>query len=492
MSQSSMTIEAATDSDLIAALRSRDKLAAALEGNIDQVDTATLVGEMMHRLDEAPVTDFIGVHAAYESFEPGIDDFDADEIAAKFISLARRGDDSALTALAALGPSFASFPPEGIAAFDRDGALTVPAGQLAWALQACDGVIQTRGTLPILACVRLRFDAAAGALCFSGADLDVEVTARLTVVSSPDQAPSDFCFPPGALLALARSLASDAIITLTRRETRLAVTWAGGEIELDLLPGDDLPDLAMPEACDSVALGPAALAQIARVRAYVSTEETRYYLNGICLSPGPSGPVIVATDGHRLRCENFPASEAMAKGKPIIPRPFVDLWLRLFVGCDSTLSIWRKGDEAWRVSVERPHVRLAGKLIEGAFPEWERAIPKTPALCLRANRDELMGAVKLLLASGLLKRRSSGVRFTRDDSQWIGAQSEDGQSIKFKLDAQGDDWPEVGYNAGYLLTALAAASGQSVTLRTADAGAPTTVTGESDQGCVSVIMPLRA
>jgi len=115
----------------------------------------------------------------------------------------------------------------------------------------------------------------------------------------------------------------------------------------------------------------------------VSTEETRYYLNGINLEFTPDGIVMAATDGHRMIVLRQPYGEhaaTAAHASVIVPRDLVaKLKIKHKTLDETTLTI---GDDG-KLTFEHAGESFGGSRIDGAFPDYRRVVPKeldgTPA-----------------------------------------------------------------------------------------------------------------
>src|SRR5262249_2394432 len=116
---------------------------------------------------------------------------------------------------------------------------------------------------------------------------------------------------------------------------------------------------------------------IDRTRFAISTEETRYYLNGIYLHPLPDKKLLraVATDGHRLaRAETEMPKGAERMSGIILPRKAVQEVRKLLDDIDQPIEI-AVSDSKIRLDIGG--IVLTSKLIDGTFPDYERVIPQT-------------------------------------------------------------------------------------------------------------------
>jgi len=180
--------------------------------------------------------------------------------------------------------------------------LTIERAALLKALSHVQSVVERRTTIPILSNVLLRADA--GQLALSATDMDVEIVERVAARIERD---GQTTAPAHTLYDIVRKLREGAQIEIETLGGRNEMVLRSGRSTFTLacLPPEDYPVMSAGELPHRFALTAAALRTlIDRTRFAISTEETRYYLNGIYLHATKSNeaPVVraVATDGHRL------------------------------------------------------------------------------------------------------------------------------------------------------------------------------------------------
>ena len=247
----------------------------------------------------------------------------------------------------------------------------VQAGDIKAALALTKGIRVRANIIPILGCTLVRAD---DVLRFTVTDMDAEISAAAPDASVAE--PGAVCVDSGKLrqwVGFARGL-----VTGEADDLCLHLSCALGRISLPFLPAEDFPSMESaetPYAVDTDALAFCAPS--------ASTEETRYYLRGVLVSPEGT----VATDGHRMFC----IPSAACEGTAIIPSEALAIIRSL-----PDPRVW-VGERTWRAEAE--HVCASGKLIEGTFPDWRRVMGRGPEL-LTVEADELAAAIKMAL-SGL-------------------------------------------------------------------------------------------
>ena len=189
--------------------------------------------------------------------------------------------------------------------------VTVERAELLKSLGHVHRVVERRNTIPILANVLVRADRAK--LAFKATDLDLEVTESIAAEVAPGGATT---VPAHMFYEIVRKLPEGAQVVLeaTGDRATLAIRAGRSRFTLQTLPESDFPDLAAGEMTHNFKLAAADLKRlIDKTQFAISTEETRYYLNGIYLHIAANGKAqtlrAVATDGHRLAQFDLPLPE---------------------------------------------------------------------------------------------------------------------------------------------------------------------------------------
>ncbi len=324
-------------------------------------------------------------------------------------------------------------------------------------------------------------------------DLDLEVNETVPAEASPDGATT---VPAHMIYEIVRKLPEGAQVVLEASGDRavLAIRAGRSRFTLQTLPESDFPDLNAGEMSHSFALAAADLKRmIDKTQFAISTEETRYYLNGIYLHTATSGKSetlrAVATDGHRLAQFEIALPKG-AKGMPgiIIPRKTVGEVQRLIEDSEAEITIELSQS---KIRFTIGDVVLTSKLIDGTFPDYVRVIPLGNDKELKVDRKEFEAAVdrvstvssergravKLALSSGRLT-----LSVTNPDS---GSATEE---IEVEYDAEALD---IGFNSRYLLDIAAQIEGETAVLKLSDPGSPTLIQDRDAKGALYVLMPMR-
>ena len=375
--------------------------------------------------------------------------------------------------------------------------ISVDRATLLKALAHVQNVVERRNTIPILANVLIR--AKDGALTLAATDMELSAVERVAAEVRKDGAATA---PAATLYDIVRRLPDGAQVELDQAggDAPLALRCGRFATSLNVLPVEDFPSLQDGQLPHRFQLKAGTLRElIDKTKFAISTEETRYYLNGIylhtTLSDGVKVLRVVATDGHRLARVEEPLPEG-AEGMPgvIVPRKTV-LELRKLIeelpaqeGVEISLS-------ETRVRFAFGTVTLTSKLIDGTFPDYERVIPRDNDKRLRIGKRDFAEAVDRVAAISSERSRPVKLAIARDGLILSAASPETGRTEEEieKDRLEYDAAPiEIGFQARYLrdITETIGDSGR-VEFAFHDHTAPTVIRAEGDASALYVLMPMR-
>jgi DNA polymerase III subunit beta len=377
--------------------------------------------------------------------------------------------------------------------------LVIDRGELLRGLGHVTSVVEKRTTIPILSNVLLR--TSQGGLELRATDLEREVVEETRAdVSQPGAA----TVAAHTLYDIARKLPDGAQVELRRDNEKERLVLASGQsrFSLQTLAPEDFPDLSPGEFSHSFDVGASDLKRlIEKTRFAMSMEETRYYLNGIYVHTattqgGQQTLRAVATDGHRLAQAELPLP-AGADGMPgiILPRKTVHELHRLIESSETTVGVDISVSKArFRIGTDKEigRVTLTTKLIDGTFPDYARVIPKGNDRSLKVRNTEFIAAVDRV--STIASDRGRPVKLNIDGGTLVLTVNnpEGGGSATEQLGADyGSEPLEIGFNARYLLDIANQIESETAQFLLADAGSPTVVKDQSDEGALYVLMPMR-
>ncbi|MBL8832065.1 MAG: DNA polymerase III subunit beta [Rhodospirillales bacterium] len=374
--------------------------------------------------------------------------------------------------------------------------ITIERAALLKALGHIQSVVERRNTIPILSNVLLEATAAkggAGKLSLTATDMDV---AFVETVPAEIAKAGSTTVQAHTLYEIVRKLPDGSQVGIEWSAEKGQVSLRAGRSSFSLaaLPADDFPKMAageLPHAFEILAEDLKTL--IDKTRFAISTEETRYYLNGIYIHATKSGGVdvlrAVATDGHRLARLEMPLPDGAAKIPGVIlPRKTV-------------MEVRKLIDEAAgavQVSLSDTRVRFAfgdavlvSKLIDGAFPDYERVIPSGNDKSMEVDRKLFAAAVDRVATISTEKSRAVKLAATKGLLS-LTANSPDAGTASEEIEvAYQGPAIEIGFNARYLLDIAEQIEGENATFKMADAASPTVVADAADPSALYVLMPMR-
>ncbi|MDL2398992.1 DNA polymerase III subunit beta [Rhizobium mayense] len=353
--------------------------------------------------------------------------------------------------------------------------ITIERSNLLKSLNHVHRVVERRNTIPILSNVLLKAEGTS--LDMKATDLDLEITEATPANVEKAGATT---VPAHLLYDIVRKLPDGSEVLLATNPDGSSMTVASGrsKFSLQCLPESDFPDLTAGSFSHSFKLKAADLKMlIDRTQFAISTEETRYYLNGIFFhtieSKGELKLRAVATDGHRLARADVDAPSG-SEGMPgiIIPRKTVGELQKLVDSPDVVVTV-EVSDAKIRLTIGS--IVMTSKLIDGTFPDYQRVIPTGNDKEMRVDCQTFAQAVDRV--STISSERGRAVKLALSDGQLLltvnnpdsGSATEE-VAVGYDMDAM-----EIGFNAKYLLDITAQLSGDAAIFLLADAGSPTLI-----------------
>lgn len=374
--------------------------------------------------------------------------------------------------------------------------------------------VDRRTTIPILSAMKVQ---ANGRLVLEGTNLDMVVTAAIDcdtksdvelLIDDPRAVMSAIGAAGGALATF--EAAPDGFRTRAGRLNRTVkhglkpVDWPSSSCSVDV-------------QAFGATFTAAVIQQIERIMVAISTEETRYYLNGVYLHHLEGWTyTLVATDGHRLMAGNIQLPDATGELPPlIIPAAFIRSIVKHFRKTDKPITFQVGTPRLSNVPegtlapdhMKVPRVALAGtvgggtfsadvtfqgKTIDGTYPDYRRVVPAAPKHQAIFQVAELRRAV-LAVAAGYREPPAVSLSFGPDGVDVGMSRGVDGVTAVYRVEAAHNmpDGLSVGFRSTYLLDVLAAFSSAEVSFATDDQSSPALFTDVTDGDFFAVQMPMR-
>ena len=369
--------------------------------------------------------------------------------------------------------------------------LTIERAALMKALGHVQSAVERRNTIPILSNVLL--SAERDRLTFSATDLDMEIIDE--AMAQVDQ-PGQITAPAHTLYEIVRKLpeGADVSLSFTGEDPRLTVAAGRSRFNLPVLPAGDFPVMSSDGLSSRIGVDVNDLIRlIDKTRFAISTEETRYYLNGLYLHTVVDNGVqklrAVATDGHRLALAEMAAPEGSA-GTPgvIVPRKTIGEARRLLEDAGESVDLQLSPQ---KIRLDFSGAALTSKVIDGSFPDYSRVIPKDNDRVMMVDNKLFAKAVDRVATISAEKSRS--VRMAIEPGKIILTvrNMEAGQAVEeLEVDYSGESF-ELSFNARYLLDVTDQIAGETAEFRFGGPNDPALVLDPVDADVQYVLMPLR-
>ncbi|GGA99206.1 DNA polymerase III subunit beta [Allosediminivita pacifica] len=359
------------------------------------------------------------------------------------------------------------------------------------AVSQAQSVVERRNTIPILANVLI--EAEGDTVAFRATDLDIEVLDRAAAMV---ERAGGTTVSAVTLHEIVRKLPDGAQVVLAEDTTagRLTVTAGRSNFSLATLPKEDFPVMASSEYASNFSAKAGVLRRLFdKSKFAISTEETRYYLNGVYMhvADGEDGRALrcVATDGHRLaRIDAELLSGAEDMPGVIVPRKTVGELRKLLDDDDADIAV---SVSETKVRFATSDITLTSKVIDGTFPDYTRVIPSGNTRKLEVDAGDFAKAVDRVAT--VSSERSRAVKLQLDEDRLVLSVNapDSGNAEEEIAVAYGDEPLEIGFNAKYLLEIASQVDRENAVFLFNSAGDPTLMREGSDTSAVYVVMPMR-
>jgi DNA polymerase III subunit beta len=361
-------------------------------------------------------------------------------------------------------------------------------------LAPMQGIVERKTTIPVLAHILVRAEGAR--LHLSATDLDVSLTSWCEADVAADGA---IAVQAKKFMEIIRSLTGDEVHLSLDEPRELTIKAGASRFKIKGLPPEDFPTL--PEVSEEYRVEipfPALRRMIGKVLFAVSSEESRFQLNGALLKLGDGRLELVATDGHRLalvetRIEGLAptggSGEPGSDDSVLVPRKALQE-LQRFESEDEVG--YHRGEH--HLSFRLGHRELVCRILEGTFPDYERVIAKDNDKKAGFDRRDLAAAVKRVALLTGERARAVRLAFAPDEMVVSAVNPDLGEATeRVTCEYDGPEF-KLGINPDYLEDFLGAVEGDRVRLELKDENTQTVgyPAEDSDEGrYLCVIMPMR-
>ena len=365
---------------------------------------------------------------------------------------------------------------------------TIERATLLKSLSHVQSVVERRNTIPILSNVLIEASAD-GAIKLMATDLDLQVVES---ISAQVEQPGATTISAHTLFDIARKLPEGSQVSLQAADGKMLIQAGRARFNLSTLPRDDFPVIAEGDLPTQFELPAETLKQIIdKTRFAISTEETRYYLNGIYFHVSDEGqPVLkaAATDGHRLATCVTEVSGLAETRQIILPRKGVLEMAKLLTDPEASVSLSLSANH---LRAQTEEFTFTSKLVDGKFPDYSRVIPKGGNNVVLADRTDLRQVFNRTAILSNEKYRGVRLVLGTDTLQVFANNPEQEEAEETTAVEYQGDALEIGFNVSYLQDVLGVISTEQVKFTLSDANSSALIEEPDSSDAMYVVMPMR-
>lgn len=363
--------------------------------------------------------------------------------------------------------------------------ITIDRSELLKKLGHVQSVVERRNTIPILSNVLL--DATGSKLVMVATDLDIQISDSAEALI---EAPGTITVSAQMLFDIVKKLPDGSQVRLELDQAKLKVVAGRSRFQIPTIPSDDFPKMSKGNMEHDFSITTEALQKaFERTRFAMSTEESRYYLNGIYIHVSDGKLLAVATDGHRLAKNMVDTGDAAVTGMPdvIIPRKTVGELIKILSEYEGEVEI---GVSKGKVSFDIGDLHLLSKTVDGTFPDYTRVIPQNNNVIVKVNVDSLDEAVERVTVVSSEKTRAVKMDVSSETVK-VSVTSVETGNANDEVPCTNTGEIEIGFNSKYLSEMLKHIDSEVVEFRFDTSGSPVLVIDEKRPNDVGVLMPMR-
>ncbi|MBN9543798.1 MAG: DNA polymerase III subunit beta [Alphaproteobacteria bacterium] len=371
--------------------------------------------------------------------------------------------------------------------------IAISSDELSMVLGNLRGIVERKTTLPILSNVLIQATSS-DEITITASDMDM---IACQTMSADVKKKGKLTVPAVTFYEVVRTLKSGSIVNISLKNTQdgqpiIEISSGKYSIKLPYVSADNFPVISIDDYTSSFEIPAKDVYRlIDKTKFAISTEETRFYLNGIYLHVTNDNKIsAVSTDLHRLAKANSeaPIGSDNLKTGIIVPQKAVSELYKLLNSYTGVVYVKASNT---KVSFEFGKIKLVTKLIDGIFPEYQAAIPESSPIKVTIDKKSLEYALTLVSIAAPDKTRSVKLAFSKGLLA-LTTSSETAGNAREELDIDYDyDALEISFNARYLLDVLKTVDGEKVVLNLSDSFAAMMVTEEEKTEELYIVMPTR-
>ena len=346
------------------------------------------------------------------------------------------------------------------------------------------GVVERKQSMPILS--HLLVEGTSSGVKLVGTDLEVEIEALMQIESSSEMKTT---LPGRKLFDICRSLPDGCNVRLSIDNQKIKIESGKSKFSLVPLEPSEFPRMNQVQSDQGYKIKSDALLNLLENTSFsMANQDVRHYLNGVMISIHENQMIAVATDGHRLAVSKETIKNEEANNiSIIIPRKAVNELLKIVKSGENIIFSPEKN----QICVKTGSISITSKLIDGAFPDYEKVIPKDPKTTFIADRKNLKDTLQRVAI--LSNEKYRGIRINIDKNQILikanNPEQEEAEEV-LEVDYNGEPM-EVGFNVSYLIEILNAIEDENIVFSLVDSSSSCLIHGNNDPKSKYVVMPMR-
>jgi DNA polymerase-3 subunit beta len=352
-------------------------------------------------------------------------------------------------------------------------------------LQLFQGIVERKNTIPILANVLM--EARGDEVQMLATDLEVGLRSRCAASVAKGGA---LTLPAKKLYEIVKAL-PDTDVRIEQDSTSVTVAADRFDSKLQTLPREDFPTVPEPAGQGAVTLpGKVFRDMVARTQFAITSEDTRYFLNGALLVLGSKQMTLVATDGHRLALVAVPREGGGEDVRVILPKKTLTELSKLLGEGDGEIRFEQGENHLFFHVADR---LLISRKIDGQFPAYERVIPKGNDKRVEFERDRITSAIRRVALLSNERSRAVKLQLEGGKVDVTSSSPEFGEAHELLSVEYGGPPLQICFNAQYVLDFLNVVETDSVALELKDEVSQALMRPVAPDGYeyTYVIMPMR-
>ena len=362
------------------------------------------------------------------------------------------------------------------------------------ALSHIHGIVEVRHTLPILSNIILK--AENNELIISSTNLDIYCSDK---VDAEISTPGETSVSAVTFFEIAKRLppGSEVQFDLNDTQNEIVLKCGRSKFNLSTLSTDDFPIISESDLSINFVMSAEELIRmIDKTKFAISSEETRYYLNGIFFHKAERNSInflrAVATDGHRLAQYDIPLPQgAEEMSGIIIPKKTILELRKVLDDAESDINISLNEN---KIKFSFSRLKIVSKVIDGTFPDYTRVIPQNNDKNFKTLNKELKGAIDRVSAVAINEEaKSKAIKISVENNKiHLSVVSQSKGSAREEIDVKYNGTNvDIGFNARYLTDICNEIDGEEVSISLLDSVSPAIILDQTDENLFFVLMPMR-